>query len=136
MARMTQTEIISSLADSCGCKKTEVKAIFDALAALATGEVKQHHADQQVQRVVMEQREGEKFPILPGLDARTVQREPAEKEFLPTVLIAQEKLGDHLCAKSPHAERDEQRRRRGTPRRPRSDERLDLAAGGTHTRGS
>jgi len=39
MARMTQTEIISSLADSTGCKKTEVKALFDALAALATSEV-------------------------------------------------------------------------------------------------
>ena len=40
MARMTQTEIISSLADSCGCKKTDVKGMFDALAALATSEVK------------------------------------------------------------------------------------------------
>ena len=40
MARMTQTEIISSLADSTGCKKTDVKAMFDALAALAAGEVK------------------------------------------------------------------------------------------------
>ena len=40
MARMTQTEIISSLADSCGCKKSDVKGMFDALAALATNEVK------------------------------------------------------------------------------------------------
>ncbi len=42
MARMTQTEIISSLADSTGAKKTEVKALFDALAALATSEVKKN----------------------------------------------------------------------------------------------
>ena len=42
MARMTQTEIISSMADSCGCKKTEVKAMFDALASLATNEVKKN----------------------------------------------------------------------------------------------
>ena len=40
MARMTQTEIVSSLADTCGCKKTDVKGMFDALAALATSEVK------------------------------------------------------------------------------------------------
>ena len=40
MARMTQTEIISSLADSTGCKKSDVKGMFDALAALATSEVK------------------------------------------------------------------------------------------------
>lgn len=37
---MTQTEIIGSLADSCGCKKTEVKAMFDSLATLATREVR------------------------------------------------------------------------------------------------
>lgn len=42
MARMTQTEIISKLADSCGCKKTEVKAMFDALASMATSEVKKN----------------------------------------------------------------------------------------------
>ena len=42
MARMTQTEIISSLADSTGCKKTDVKAMFDALAALASSEVKKN----------------------------------------------------------------------------------------------
>lgn len=40
MARMTQTEIISRLADSCGCKRSDVKAMFDALAQLATDEVK------------------------------------------------------------------------------------------------
>ena len=40
MARMTQTEIISSLADSCGCKKSDVKSMFDALASLATSEVR------------------------------------------------------------------------------------------------
>ena len=40
MARMTQTEIISSLADSCGCKKSDVKAMFDALASLASSEVR------------------------------------------------------------------------------------------------
>ena len=40
MARMTQTEIISSLADSTGSKKSDVKGMFDALAALATSEVK------------------------------------------------------------------------------------------------
>ena len=40
MARMTQTEIISSLADSCGCKKSDVKGMFDALASLATSEVR------------------------------------------------------------------------------------------------
>lgn len=40
MARMTQSQIISSLADKCGCKKTDVKNMFDALADLATNEVK------------------------------------------------------------------------------------------------
>ena len=42
MARMTQTEIISKLADSSGLKKTDVKAVFDALATLATNEVKKN----------------------------------------------------------------------------------------------
>ena len=37
---MTQSEIIGSLADSCGLKKTDVKSLFDALASLATSEVK------------------------------------------------------------------------------------------------
>lgn len=40
MARMTQSDIVSSIADSCGCKKTEVKGMFDALASLAAREVK------------------------------------------------------------------------------------------------
>ncbi len=42
MARMTQTEIISTLAESTGAKKTDVKAMFDALASLATEEVKKN----------------------------------------------------------------------------------------------
>jgi nucleoid DNA-binding protein len=37
---MTQSEIIGSLADSTGLKKTDVKGFFDALASLATSEVK------------------------------------------------------------------------------------------------
>ena len=40
MARMTQTEIVANLADGSGLKKTDVKTLFDALAALATSEVK------------------------------------------------------------------------------------------------
>ncbi|MGH9946297.1 MAG: HU family DNA-binding protein [Pyrinomonadaceae bacterium] len=40
MARMTQSEIIGALADSCDLKKTDVKGFFDTLAALATKEVK------------------------------------------------------------------------------------------------
>ena len=42
MARMTQTEIISRLADETGTKKSDVKAMFDALASLATDEVKKN----------------------------------------------------------------------------------------------
>ena len=42
MARMTQTEIISSLADSCGVKRSDVKNMFDALANLATNEVRKN----------------------------------------------------------------------------------------------
>lgn len=42
MARMTQTQIINSLAESCGCKKTDIKSIFDALTELATSEVKKN----------------------------------------------------------------------------------------------
>jgi DNA-binding protein HU-beta len=42
MARLTQTEIISSLSESCGCKKSDVKGMFDALAALAASEVKKN----------------------------------------------------------------------------------------------
>ena len=42
MARMTQTEIINALAEKSGLKKTEVKGMFDALAELATKEVKKN----------------------------------------------------------------------------------------------
>jgi DNA-binding protein HU-beta len=42
MAKMTQTEIVNSLAESTGMKKTEVKGFFDALAGLAAGEVKKN----------------------------------------------------------------------------------------------
>ncbi|HTK26499.1 MAG TPA: HU family DNA-binding protein [Pyrinomonadaceae bacterium] len=42
MARMTQTEIVSALADKTGLKKTEVKGLFDAVAELATKEVKKN----------------------------------------------------------------------------------------------
>jgi len=42
MARMTQTEIINALAEKSGLKKTEVKGMFDAIAELATKEVKKN----------------------------------------------------------------------------------------------
>ncbi len=42
MARLTQTEIVSNLAESTGLKKTDVKSLFDALATLATDEVKKN----------------------------------------------------------------------------------------------
>jgi DNA-binding protein HU-beta len=42
MARMTQTEIVNALADRSGLKKTEVKGLFDAIAELATQEVKKN----------------------------------------------------------------------------------------------
>lgn len=42
MARMTQSEIVGSIADSCGCKKSDVKGMFDALAALAASEVRKN----------------------------------------------------------------------------------------------
>ncbi|MFN0278482.1 MAG: HU family DNA-binding protein [Pyrinomonadaceae bacterium] len=42
MARMTQSEIISKMADACGCKKTDIKGMFDALAEMATDEVKKN----------------------------------------------------------------------------------------------
>ncbi|MEO7674044.1 MAG: HU family DNA-binding protein [Pyrinomonadaceae bacterium] len=42
MARLTQTEIVNTLAESSGLKKTEVKAMFDSIAALATAEVKKN----------------------------------------------------------------------------------------------
>ena len=37
---MTQSEIINQLADKSGLKKTDVKGLFDSLAAMATSEVK------------------------------------------------------------------------------------------------
>ena len=40
MARMTQTEILSRLAETCNCKRTDVKAMFDALTEMAVSEVK------------------------------------------------------------------------------------------------
>ncbi|MEP7211986.1 MAG: HU family DNA-binding protein [Acidobacteriota bacterium] len=39
---MTQTEIVTALADKSGLKKTEVKSLFDEIAALATAEVKKN----------------------------------------------------------------------------------------------
>jgi len=39
---MTQTEIVNSLAESSGLKKTEVKGLFDAIAGLAVAEVKKN----------------------------------------------------------------------------------------------
>ena len=42
MARMTQSEIISRLADSSGMKKSDVKSFFDSLAEMATSEVKKN----------------------------------------------------------------------------------------------
>jgi DNA-binding protein HU-beta len=40
--RMTQTEIVGELAEKSGMKKTDVKGMFDALAALAASEVKKN----------------------------------------------------------------------------------------------
>jgi DNA-binding protein HU-beta len=42
MARMTQTEIVSALAETSGLKKTDVKGLFDAMADLAAAEVKKN----------------------------------------------------------------------------------------------
>ena len=42
MAKLTQTEIVNSLAEKTGMKKTDVKNFFDALAGLAQAEVKQN----------------------------------------------------------------------------------------------
>jgi len=42
MARMTQTAIVSTLADKTGLEKSEVKNVFDALVDLATGEVRRN----------------------------------------------------------------------------------------------
>ena len=39
---MTQTEIISALAENVGLKKTEVKGLFDAIAEMASKEVKKN----------------------------------------------------------------------------------------------
>ena len=39
---MTQSEIISKLADSSGMKKSDVKGFFDTLAEMATSEVKKN----------------------------------------------------------------------------------------------
>jgi DNA-binding protein HU-beta len=40
--RLTQTEIVSQLADKTGLKKTEAKEFFSALASLAASEVKKN----------------------------------------------------------------------------------------------
>ncbi len=40
--RMTQTEIISQLAEKSGMKKADTKEFFNSLAALATSEVKKN----------------------------------------------------------------------------------------------
>lgn len=42
MARMTQTEIVNTLADKTGLKKTDVKGLFDAISELAVKEVKKN----------------------------------------------------------------------------------------------
>ena len=42
MARMTQTAIVSTLADRTGLKKSEVKSVLDAITELATTEVKKN----------------------------------------------------------------------------------------------
>jgi DNA-binding protein HU-beta len=42
MARMTQSEIVNTLADSSGLKKTDVKGLFDAIADLAVNEVRKN----------------------------------------------------------------------------------------------
>ncbi len=42
MARMTQSEIVNNLAETSGCKKSDVKAMFDALSNLAVSEVKKN----------------------------------------------------------------------------------------------
>ncbi|HMQ02564.1 MAG TPA: HU family DNA-binding protein [Pyrinomonadaceae bacterium] len=39
---MTQTEIVNALADGSGLKKSDVKGLFDAIAALAAQEVKKN----------------------------------------------------------------------------------------------
>jgi len=39
---MTQSEIVNTLADSSGLKKTDVKGLFDAIADLAVNEVRKN----------------------------------------------------------------------------------------------
>ena len=39
---MTQTEIVTALADQSGLKKTEVKGLFDSIAEMAASEVKKN----------------------------------------------------------------------------------------------
>ena len=39
MARLTQTEIVTRLAESSGLKKSDVKSLLDEMASLATSEV-------------------------------------------------------------------------------------------------
>jgi len=39
---MTQTEIVNTLAEQTSLKKTDVKGLFDAIAALAAAEVKKN----------------------------------------------------------------------------------------------
>lgn len=39
---MTQTQIVNTLAETTGLKKTDIKGIFDALTDLATNEVKKN----------------------------------------------------------------------------------------------
>ena len=42
MARMTQSEIVNTLAESSGLKKADVKGMFDAIAELAVSEVRKN----------------------------------------------------------------------------------------------
>lgn len=42
MAKLTQTEIVNSLAEKTGMKKSEVKGFFDALSGMAAAEVKKN----------------------------------------------------------------------------------------------
>ncbi len=42
MARLTQTQIIAALSETTDLKKTEVKGLMDALAAMAVSEVKKN----------------------------------------------------------------------------------------------
>jgi DNA-binding protein HU-beta len=42
MARLTQTEIVTRLAESSGLKKSDVKSLLDEMASLATSEVQKN----------------------------------------------------------------------------------------------